>query len=289
MEFDRPGEIVRVGEEFFLNDRGEHVLRLDKNTRPIEGVRLRELPPINKPVRGASARVLNLRCIAVRGSELIGLIGFQDGEDVRLGLGRLAFGDPPRAEIIQELPDPLPPASRLSMLAIPSIAAVGESIYMLRFEDRPHIARVHPAGDRLAAFPEGFDQVPILPVEQGPSADEAVFASLERASMPTGLLSHGAQLFLVTRRPEVEGGTRWVLHQIDPEKDVLIQSIRLPTTSNHIVVVPGSVDWAIVEKGPVMGTGRQEIRTVVLVPASWIEDPGGHETDLLGRCTHDES
>ena len=47
----------------------------------------------------------------------------------------------------------------------------------------------------------------------------------------------------------------------------------LPTQANHVVLAPGPVNWAVIEKGPVIQSGNQAIKSMLLLPSSWIEEP----------------
>ncbi|MGH9382041.1 MAG: hypothetical protein ACRD2Z_15715 [Thermoanaerobaculia bacterium] len=286
LEFEYPGDITRLGDQFLLVDRADRVVRLDDDLVPTRSWRLRELPVLDRMSAGdQAAHVMTISSIVGRGSdEVIGVVNAMDGTAARLGIGRLTLGGRPQIEVMEWLGGTTESLLQHYGVANPAVAVVGDSVYALRFDNEPRIAQIIPVVRELASFPEGFDEMPVLPAVRGSADSVAFFGLLERARTPTGLLGYRDQLFLVTRQPQSTGGTRWMLHQIDPEKDVLVRSIQLPTSSNHIVVVPGSVDWAIVEKGPVVGPGQQAIRRAVMVPAAWIENPDEWVTDLSSRC-----
>jgi hypothetical protein len=92
--------------------------------------------------------------------------------------------------------------------------------------------------------------------------------TIERSKMPVGLYGWEGFLFVLTREPAQGGGTRWMIHKIDPRKDAVVGSSQIPTRANHLTVVPGPKKWAFLEKGRVQDWGRQRNDRVLFVPAS---------------------
>ncbi|RMH25195.1 MAG: hypothetical protein D6692_11605, partial [Planctomycetota bacterium] len=86
-----------------------------------------------------------------------------------------------------------------------------------------------------------------------------------------GLYGWKDYLYVLTREPREDGGTRWSLHRIDPRADKLGRTVVLPTRSAHVVLAPGPRYWAVVEKGSVEADGGQTLDGLLLVPSSWIE------------------
>ena len=156
-------------------------------------------------------------------------------------------------------------------LARPILAAVEGRGYALRFQEPPFLERIVPTARKLSAFPEGFGALPKMPEVRGAEAAAVRFRVIERSAIPVNLFGRGASLYLLTRRP-MPRGTVWQLHQIEPQKDRLLRSLDLPTRAAHILLTPGPRFWAILEKGPVVRAGEQEISSMVLVPSGWIED-----------------
>ncbi len=278
LEFDRPVEFAGTNGELILVSRNDHVLGLSNTLDAKWGVHLQKLE------LEARERLTLLRSVVSVGEqELLGLLRIEGETGQWWGFGRLILGDSPRVERIQRLPSQGTPAGDLYAIMIPLVAKVGVSVYALRFEDEPHVQRLLPSPGRLAAFPPSYDAAIVLPPNLGPSADEGRYRAIENATMPTTLFGRGQFLYLLTRKPRVEGGTTWKLHQIDPEKDKLLRSMTLPTHASHLVAVPGPVDWAFIEKGPVGPGAEQHIGSMVLITSTWIEDPTAGVL-LTGDC-----
>jgi len=106
----------------------------------------------------------------------------------------------------------------------------------------------------------------------GPADGEEHYAEVESLSIPVGIYGAGEFVYLLTREPEVRGGTIWKMHKIDPASKRLLGSVRLPTSAHHLSVVPTRDHWFFFEKGPVRKVGGQQVRSLVIVPAEWIED-----------------
>jgi hypothetical protein len=259
-------KIVDGGDERFLVNRIDRVLALDEDLQPAWGV---ELPKLDLP---GSERVTFMSPDVALGRRLVGVMRIQEGKDSTWwGLGALSLGDSPRVERIQPLPEGTRGRDRYT--PGPVVARAGEGIYALRFEEKPHIQRLLPEKGRLTAFPAGYEQGYELPPSAGPATTEIRFLTMEMATASVSLFGRGPYLYLLTRKPLGEGKTNWTLHQIDPERDVILREIRLPTEASHIVVVPGPIDWAIVEKGRVGPSAEQDIGTVVLLSSTWVESP----------------
>lgn len=129
-----------------------------------------------------------------------------------------------------------------------------------------------PARSEVRALPGVLSLEPLL-LPFGANADAVVarYKALERSAAPAGLYSHNRKLYLLTRQPAAEG-TTWRLHRMSPKTGGQISARILPTHAPHLVVIPGHQRWAIVEKGGVLAPGRQEVLSILLVPAAWFED-----------------
>jgi hypothetical protein len=115
---------------------------------------------------------------------------------------------------------------------------------------------------------------------------EAADALIRQSTMIAGVAGQGEFLYLLTREPGSGSGTRWLLHQIDPARDKLLRQIQLPTSSSHLIVVPGEKLWALIEKGPVTGSPPvQEIGSVLMIPASLISGDSHGSTSMLACST----
>ncbi len=161
----------------------------------------------------------------------------------------------------------------LELLTSTLLAHADGAAYALRLVEPPFIAQITPDRRQLRAFPQGFEKLPALPERRGAAAAAIQFKALEQATVPLALYGRGSFLYLLTRQPGSEGKTRWRVSQIDPRRDTLIRTLELPTRANHVVLAPGAQFWAVIEKGPVIASGKQEIPSMLLIPAAWIEDP----------------
>lgn len=173
-----------------------------------------------------------------------------------------------------------------------TLAEAGGDVYGLVFGSPSKIYRLTPKTQLLTAFPQGYEPLKPLP-ETPPNALGTALQQrfLEHQTMPVGLYGAGEYLYLLTREPRPAGGTTWRLHQVDPQRDELRHSRVLPTHTEHLLLAPGSLFWALIEKGPVSNLAQYDIQTMVLVPAAWLEDssqtqlsPEAKSTDAADLC-----
>jgi hypothetical protein len=173
--------------------------------------------------------------------------------------------------------EPVPALTPLRLLAedtdeggmawmVPALAQVDGEVFALVFEGGPHLERVFPGTRRLRSFPPGFAEVPVIPRRaSNPPLERA--RRFEAASMAAGLFGQDNRLYLLTRRP-AGGATVWSLHRIDPIRDTIEATIPLPTTAPHLVVVPGSREWAFVEQEVNVVTNRgKRTRRILFIPS----------------------
>ncbi len=104
------------------------------------------------------------------------------------------------------------------------------------------------------------------------SAGPILYKALEHSTSAVALYGRGAYLYLLTRKASGQGPL-WQLWQIDPQRDTIVRSMTLPTRANHLLLAPGPISWAVIEKGPVIQPGSQAIKSMLLLPSPWIEDP----------------
>lgn len=154
------------------------------------------------------------------------------------------------------------------------LANLGSDVYFVSMDKHPAIYRVSPGKrplKKLASFPEKYRVRPDLKTPMtGPKSAPARYAELETLSMPAGLYAQDGMLYLLTRTPEGNGKTAWWLHKIDPEKDAILGQVKLPTTANHLTLVPAGKSWIAIERGPVEPRQQQQIRSMVTIPSSAI-------------------
>ena len=191
----------------------------------------------------------------------------------RTAFVRIPFDEPAGFSILQPLPKDT--TRDILRLGYNFVATVGTTAYILTFDDGARIYRnVKGSTDLvpLSAFPEDFELTPILP--RVTRLDfPVVMAAMEKTAMAVGLYAWKGDLWVLTRRPE-GNATRWELIRINPDRDQVLGTAVIPTRANHLTVVPGSLGWAFVEKGPVRAFEDQDIKTYLYVPASRISRIG---------------
>jgi hypothetical protein len=210
-------------------------------------------------------------------ADFLGITALANGQthEKWLGIARLRLGDSPRLERVRTLPSMFTNEGAFYLSHEgPYLAKTNEAIYALIFDRNPHIERLLPEPRTLATFPAGYTS-PMLGFN---TRDNTLPASRtwEASTAPVALFGRERFLYLLTRQPRVEGGTRWMLFQIDPQRDHMVRSVELPTRASHVVVIPGSREWAVVEKGRMVAVGdrfAEPAGSVRLIRSSLIEDP----------------
>lgn len=187
-------------------------------------------------------------------------------------LVRFPARDPASFEVLHSV-GLLAPSKVFYQLGFPLLASLGDDGYVLLMENPIGIYRSSKGGGglkQLSAFPEEYDQSPVLPTLAVPDDIVPVMAKIEQSKMPTGLYGwkegRKGYLYLVVREPDASG-TRWTIFKIDPDSDEVVGSARLPTRAHHLTVVPGTKRWAFIEQGRVESWVRQRIDRVVFVPS----------------------
>ena len=193
-----------------------------------------------------------------------------DGK-LHLGFFRVPVTDPSKFEFLADIPAP-----DYYVLGHQYIASLKETDYALLMSKHPVILEF-PRQGRMRSFEifprtdTKYDIDTLKSEAAGNSSDEVMYKEIEGLSLPVGL--YGGKdgfLYLLTREPE-NGATTWRLFQIDPaQRKILGEPMRLPTTTNHLSVVVGSASWYFLEKGPVLSSGSQEIKSMFEISNSAI-------------------
>ena len=155
------------------------------------------------------------------------------------------------------------------------IAARETSLWevVLRAGEAPALKPIDAVPDGYGA-PGEFRPLPEGDAEAQLDSVARIYGQLESKKMVAGLFGQGQMLYLLTREPAGAEGTRWSLFEIDPRNPGSPQRhLILPTTANHLNLVPGSTSWYVVEKGPVRAWGDQGIGSYLEIPTRWIVDP----------------
>jgi hypothetical protein len=162
-------------------------------------------------------------------------------------------------------------ARKFYRLGHPYLTTLGDTAYLLSMGDTASLVRIPAKGEntQVLTVPVPGRQLPALPQFRTYADVPPLMEAIERSTMPVGLYGWEGFLYVLSRAPSARG-TLWTLTKIDPRLDRIVANSRLPTSANHLTVVPGAKKWALVEKGPVVSWGHQETRRVLLVPASQI-------------------
>jgi hypothetical protein len=156
-----------------------------------------------------------------------------------------------------------PNARRFFLLGYPLLASADNKGYALLLEESSRIVEVGLDVRELRSFPPDYRIAPSLPTRPANAAE--AFGPIERAKTAISLLGWRDTLYLLTRKPLSGGQTEWTLWPIKPREDHLLAGKVLPTQAAHILVVPGPKKWAILEKGPVLPNGSQDIASMLLI------------------------
>lgn len=122
---------------------------------------------------------------------------------------------------------------------------------------------------KLKTIPAEYSQVPVLPQATSLKDAPRIFSEIERNNLLAGIYGFKKMLYLLARSPSGMQ-TKWWLYQIDPQRDMVIGRLLLPTVAHHITVVPSPKSWFIFEKGPVEDGVQQKIESLVEIPTDWI-------------------
>jgi hypothetical protein len=199
------------------------------------------------------------------GDNLLTVSDFEQGGTAKSSLLKISYHSPLVAEPIEAVGSK---ARRFFLLGYPLLANADNKGYMLMLEDTAKILEVGLGVRELHSFPSEYRTVPDLPTPK--NAAEA-FAPIERATMAISLIGWRDMLYLITRKPLGEGRTQWTMWPIQPREDRMLAGKVLPTQAAHILVVPGPKKWAILEKGPVLANGTQDISSVLLIEPRALE------------------
>ncbi len=162
------------------------------------------------------------------------------------------------------------PARNFYLMGNSYTAAVGENLYFLLMKDRPEIVEIlgsDSSVSRVTELPSSLGKRPQLPEKRGVASASAMFAALEKAILPVGLYSWDNSLFVLSRKPVGNENTVWTLTKLNADLKASF-SRALPTSSNHLVLIPGSGSWAFIEKGPVRGLGEQKVISICTMSPS---------------------
>jgi hypothetical protein len=265
-----PATVARTAEGFLLEKVDGHFLGLDSQLRTV-----RESVPVWKNAK-ASEHVGSLYQWTVVGDQLVGF-GAITRLDQRFELGFLRA--PLRLDGKAEMLRPFANEDFYLLSGYSYLASLGDEAYFVLMDKRPAIYRAVPGSgvERLRAFPDEYRIRPDFHTRMtGPKTAPDHYAELKGFAMPAGLYAQDGLLYLLTRRPDGPGKTAWWLYQIDPQRDLILGRVQLPTSSDHLTVVPGERSWFVFERGPVVANSSvlqrisQTISSMVVIQSSAI-------------------
>lgn len=189
------------------------------------------------------------------------------GDRIDQGFFRVSLRGKQAPEMLTPLKD-----KALYVLGNPYIATIGDTAYYLAMEKQPAIYRAQSGrpAEKLDALPDSLRNRPDFKTPfTGPTTAEAHFAELETFTVASGLYAQNELLYVLGRRPEGNGRTAWFLYAIDPKQDKIVgptTGLRLPTTANHLTVVPSDKMWFVIERSRVGARQSQDIGPMLMIP-----------------------
>lgn len=270
-----PTAVAQDGDTVWLQLTGSRMAKLDETASRVE----KRFTLDGAKVSDAQEVSFVFRWSLMEGGELLGFADLKTTSGVwSSGFFRLDLDFPLQAKVFREvsLDDP---ARLWYRLGHPYLASIGETAYVLDVGSKDlRILKSEPNSvgtTPLEAFPRAIRRRPELPAFDRPNDLVELMAEVEASTMPTGIYGWKGYLWIVWRRPGIEG-QEWLLTKIDPERDKVEGTVILPSQAHHLLVVPGPHYWALVEKGVVRGWGTQSIDSMRLIPADLIESfPSG--------------
>lgn len=252
--FTEPIEVARWADGLLVADstfRKQSLVALDRNLRPSKVLASSE--PVGGPGEESAPemhwRVGTIQEMAALADSLyvLGSRG-REGMIVKMTKEPSAASDGPRLSVREEWE-----LSReeevLAQLPVHQLAVTsGETsaAFALRFDGGGFIQRLGGgATRRLSAF-AATRTLPSQPANFGQRSHEAFYSMVEASGYFAGLYAEADMLYVLTKSV-TEGGRLWELHQIDPDADVMVGSVRLPTTAVHVSLLPGPVHWVLEE------------------------------------------
>lgn len=160
------------------------------------------------------------------------------------------------------------------------LAVSGPKGYALTLAPRPHVLEIDlESGERRRLpLPAVLSPRVELPPASGLDTMTLQQAALASTHRPAAIYAYDGLLYILSRHPRSE--SPWRLTSYDPEGGQAVSATVLPTKADHVVLIPGK-RWALIEKGPFEGYGRQEILGVWILPASQVTR-GGHACRRVG-------
>lgn len=215
---------------------------------------------------------------ALEGSTLFGYGNFRLANgDLNTGFYAVNLRDTTDAQVIASFPESHE-AMTWYRLGYPYIAAVGEEGYVLKVNGALSIGKIvrkEPSGrytlEHFSALPEELTTAAALPEFTTPEDYVSLMKAIEEMEVPAGLYGWEGHLYLLWRESH-DNQQEWWLSKIDPKNGKYLGKAQLPSSANHLMVVPGPRYWALVDRGQIRGLGMQSVKSVTFIPSSEIQN-----------------
>jgi len=265
-----PLRIRRMDSSFVVEVANARFMRLNDDYQPVGSM---DLP--KSSLRSDGWRATYLFQWVIAGSDLLGYGDYEhrseEGVVQRTGVLRVPLDEPENFKVLDVPLSAKDDTTRtLYRLGYPYFTSLGSDGVILAMYENPQIF-IHKVEDDdlvpIDAMPEAVRRRdPLEQKFETPSDFPLVMKEVEGATMPAGIFGWKGLLYLLYRQPG-DLATVWSLAQIDPgpENARVLGTVTLPTSANHLTVVPGDRNWAFLEKGPVQAFGKQKIDSVLFV------------------------
>lgn len=232
-----------------------------------------------------NARLVAVLRWAIMGDRLVGYGNFRMSDaELKTGFYVTNLKNTSDAEVVVSYPESHQALTWYRM-GYPYVATVGNRGYVLNVDGDLSIGQIRreKSSDRFslewfAGLPEAVPSSVTLPTFTTPQDYIDLMEEVESMTIPAGLYGWNGRLYLLWRTKKADS-QEWWLSEIDAESGVYLGQVKLPSTAEHVVVVPGPRYWALVDKGRIKGFGMQAVEGVTLIPSSMIENLSNN-TDL---------
>lgn len=265
----RPATVTSFGDVLFINLLERGALLVDRKNRLVERRDWNASPRSGAAVGSIYDRIGFGPWLLGYGSVHGAARDLQDPKPFKLGFFAAKVNDlPSEARLLLEFPQ-----NAYYLLGFDYLASNNSGGFFIAMDENPAIYQWNPGRRlrQLRAMPKEYATIRFPATgSSGPNSSKRLYSEIEDLTIPVGLYGSGRWLYLLGREPQ-PGGTRWTLYTIDSEADRLVgKPFTLPTRANHLSVVPAKDFWYFIEKGPVESWGQQAVRSMLAVPAEWL-------------------
>lgn len=266
-EVQFPSVVKKSGAGFLLQSVGNSFLSIDQN------LNIRTERKLLGENKGGREAIGSLYDWTIASNDLVAYGSLRNPDtSIRMQFGflRAPLSSPSDVEMLQPFDN-----GDYYVLGHTYVTSIGSRAYFVRMTSRPTIFEASRSPNNLReleAFPPDYQQAPLIRSDMsGPASAKALFAEIEKLTIPVGLYNHENMLYLLTRRWTGER-TEWRLFKIDPQAREPLGSVILPTSANawHLTVLPTAQRFFIFEKEHVGDYGQQKIPTILALPSTWI-------------------